>query len=225
MRIDALFFDFDGVIADTETIWLDCIYGFCVDRNVPVSRRELLDCLGDGDVRMMRLVSDRSGMAEKEIAAALHESFVEKTRDLGMRPGISRYLEFARKQGLKRALVSNSNDAYISNWLKRLGIEAEFDFVITRDSGLPIKPAPDMYSRAAQALQVQPERAIAIEDSVIGLTSALGAGLYAAAYPNACSEEDVRGFCAPVVDLGRMPPEQMIDRVFSYYRNGIPSIL
>lgn len=219
MQIEAIFFDFDGVIADTETVWFDGICKFCRERSVPVSQRELMDYLGDGDVMMMRLVSQRSGLGEEEIVRDLHEAFVRATESLELRPGISEYLEYVRAAGLKCALVSNSDSDYIEKWLVQLGIKNRFDCVVTRDCGLAIKPAPDLYRAALSQLELRAERVLAIEDSVIGLRAALAAGLHTIAYPNACSCQDVEAFGAPSVDLGRIHPAQLLERLESFRYN------
>lgn len=213
MEIQALFFDFDGVIADTETVWIGCIVDYCAMHGAPVTQEELQRYLGDGDVMMLEYVSKCCGTPKEEILAALRVSFADRTRKLGLRPGVRHYLDFARSNGLRLAIVSNSTNDYIHRWLKQLDIEGRFDLIVTRDGHLPAKPAPDMYRWAAQQLQIPPEHAIAIEDSPIGLRSALDAGFRVVAYPNPSSPETVASLAPLVVDLGRVPPEKMIECV------------
>lgn len=216
MQIEAIFFDFDGVIADTETAWFNCICQFCKERNVPVSKRELMDYLGDGDIMMMRLVSQRSGLSKEEILRDLHEGFVRGTESLGLRPGIAEYLEYVHTARLKCALVSNSDSGYIEKWLVQLGIKNRFDCIITRDCGLPVKPAPDLYQAALDQLGLRMEQVLAIEDSVIGLRAALAAGLHTIAYPNACSRLDVETFGAPSIELEHISPEQLLEHLEAF---------
>ena len=217
MLPEGLFFDFDGVIVDTETPWLDCVARFCRSRGADVTREALLPFLGDGDVQMLRFVSSRCGMSEDAIMAVLRPDFAEATRSLGMRPGIAECLDWAARAGLRLALVSNSDDTYIWRWLRRLGIEERFHAVITRSSGLALKPSPEMYICAARMLGVEPGCVVCIEDSPMGLRSALAAGLLAAAYPNGCLSYDMMEMDVPYIDPGREAPEAMARRVVGYY--------
>ena len=150
MLPEGLFFDFDGVIADTELPWLECIARFCRARGQDIAPQALLPFLGDGDEGMLRFVSARCGLPAQAILAALRPDFAEATRSLGMRPGIAGCLDWAARAGLRLALVSNSDDAYIDRWLRRLGIAGRFHAVVTRSSGLQLKPSPEMYAFAAQ---------------------------------------------------------------------------
>jgi len=217
MLPEGLFFDFDGVIADTELPWLECAARFCRARGQNVALEALLPYLGDGDEGLLRFVSARCGLPPDAILAAMRPDFAEATRSLGLRPGIGRYLDWAAGADLRLALVSNSSDAYIDRWLRRLGLVGRFHAVVTRSSGLAMKPAPDMYCSAAQTLGVEPRRVVCIEDSPMGLRSALAAGLMAAAYPNDRLEQGVADLGVPVIDLAREVPEAMLRRVIDHY--------
>lgn len=210
MQIEALCFDFDGVIADTETIWFDCMYRFCRERNCGANWELLLDCVGDGDVRLLAHVRELTGLEDEEILSRVRADFYDRAEHLGTRPGVHAYLDYAKASGLKLALVSNSRGPYIRRWLARLGLSDRFDCVVTRDETLPIKPAPHLYLRAVQLLGVAPNRAIAIEDSLIGLRAALSAGLCAVGFPNALSKEAMRRHFSFCFDLAEVPPETLI---------------
>lgn len=140
MSIEGLFFDFDGVIADTETCWVQTIVSYCAARGIALDRRTLYSYLGDGDVQMLRYLGMCCGAAPEALLADLRPLFRQKTEQLTLRPGIRTYIKYAQEQNLRLALVSNSTAPYISRWLNKLGLRDVFSCVVTRTPEVPGKP-------------------------------------------------------------------------------------
>jgi HAD superfamily hydrolase (TIGR01509 family) len=86
-------------------------------------------------------------------------------------PGSLRYLRSAGAAGLRRAVVSSSQNTHAV--LAAVGIEGDFDVcvdgVVAERDGLPGKPAPDTYLAAAHALGIQPSQAAVFEDALAGV--------------------------------------------------------
>ena len=208
----AFFFDFDGVIVDTETPWVEAVTAFCSEYAVPISTRALLDCLGDGDVRMLEYLAGRCGRTREEILQVLRRDFMRRTDGLQLRAGVARYLDYAWEEGYRLAMISNSTRAYIDRWLKKLSLEGVFDCIITRDCGGRMKPHPDLYQKALNRLGLRGEEVIAIEDSTIGLAAARAAGLWEVAFPNDATRQTEAGRHFRAIDLGRIPPGELVAR-------------
>lgn len=218
MSIEGLFFDFDGVIADTETCWVQTIVSYCAARGIALDRRTLYSYLGDGDVQMLRYLGMCCGAAPEALLADLRPLFRQKTEQLTLRPGIRTYIKYAQEQNLRLALVSNSTAPYISRWLNKLALRDVFSCVVTRTPEVPGKPAPDLYLAALQKTGLAARHVLAVEDSMLGLRAACAAGVCAVAYPNEATREEVTksfGFCA---DLGRISPQALIDQTEHFYR-------
>lgn len=218
MSIEGLFFDFDGVIADTETCWVQTIVSYCAAHGIALDRRTLYSYLGDGDVQMLRYLGMCCGAAPETLLAELRPLFQQKTEQLTLRPGIRAYIKYAQEQNLRLALVSNSTAPYISRWLNKLGLRDVFSCVVTRTPEVPGKPAPDLYLAALQKTGLAARNVLAVEDSMLGLRAACAAGVCAVAYPNEATREEVTksfGFCA---DLGRISPQALIDQTEHFYR-------
>lgn len=218
MSIEGLFFDFDGVIADTETCWVQTIVSYCAARGIALDRRTLYSYLGDGDVQMLRYLGMCCGAAPEALLADLRPLFRQKTEQLTLRPGIRTYIKYAQEQNLRLALVSNSTAPYISRWLNKLGLRDVFSCVVTRTPEVPGKPAPDLYLAALQKTGLAARHVLAVEDSMLGLRAACAAGVCAVAYPNEATREEVTksfGFCA---DLGSISPQALIDQTEHFYR-------
>ncbi|MCI8464334.1 MAG: HAD family phosphatase [Lachnospiraceae bacterium] len=217
MKIEAIFFDFDGVIADTETVWMNCACDYCKDRGNLSDREILFSFAGDGDVELLRYLSEGGTFGQEEILTEIKGRFERASGKISIRPGIEEYLRFAREQNLKLALVSNSGQDYIDRWLERLGLQERFDCVVTRSVDIPMKPAPDLYLLALSRLGVRPEKTVAFEDSVLGMRAARAAGLRAVAYPNEVTEKEIHAqgfFCT---DLGTIAPKELLTQIEKVY--------
>jgi putative hydrolase of the HAD superfamily len=86
--------------------------------------------------------------------------------------------------GLRVGLASSSGDEWIYGWLKHYSLENRFEVVKTRDDVKAVKPDPELYLAAAEALNLEPGVCAAIEDSPNGSIAALAAGMHAIAVPN-----------------------------------------
>ena len=218
MSIEGLFFDFDGVIADTETCWVETIEEYCAAQKRPIDRKMLDLCLGDGDVGMLEYLSRCTGSTPEQLLDALRPRFREKTARLTLRPGIAAGICYAQEHALRLALVSNSTQSYLDGWLKKLGLENVFSCVVARTPQIPGKPAPDLYLLALQKTGLCPERTIAVEDSVLGLRAACAAGICAVAYPNEATRKAVADTFGLCVDLGMVSPQVWIRQTEEFYR-------
>jgi HAD superfamily hydrolase (TIGR01509 family) len=189
--IKALIFDFDGLVLDTETPeylawkniyqefgfdlpiseWGSIIGGYGASNFDPAEHLSLL-CQGRLDS-----VSLRSRHRLESHAAIACESLL---------PGVVDYIHEAKRLGLKLAIASSSEHAWVDTHAQRLGIFDHFDMVICRDDvGMGrTKPNPDLFLLALDQLQVQKNEAIIFEDSPNGVTAANRAGIFVVAVPN-----------------------------------------
>jgi HAD superfamily hydrolase (TIGR01509 family) len=187
--IQALIFDFDGLILDTETpevqIWQDLYsrYGqeFPLDewvRTVVGSTVANLDPV----VQLEKLTGtqlDRQAMHEQ-----VHRTRMDLQASLPPLPGVANYLDSARRLGLRLAVASSSPHAWVDAYLKRLGFFDLFDAVICREDASRLKPAPDLFLAALSALHLRADQALALEDSPNGVRAAQAAGLRVIGVPN-----------------------------------------
>jgi len=186
--VRAFLFDFDGLILDTETAsragwqWLYRELG----HELPEDKWQLMVGTVDGwDIwgHLDGLVGepvDREHWNERRFA---HELTLLETEEL--RPGISDYLAYAEREGLKRAIVSSASRAWIDRHLERLERAYGWDAIVTADHDPErAKPRPTLYLEALDAVGVAAHEAIAFEDSPNGATAAKAAGIYVVGIPN-----------------------------------------
>ena len=218
MSLEALIFDVDGTLAETEDLhrrsfnhaFAQLGLDFEWDHTLYT---ELLQTTG-GKERFLRYVEqyqpDRHDLVERvgEIHAQKSRAYLALLRDgaLPLRPGVARLIHEARRAGIKLAIATTTTPENVAALLvSTLGPESPGWFAISAgDMVARKKPDPAVYAVALRMLMVEPENAIAFEDSVNGLASARSAGLGGVvATPSLfLKDEDLSAATAIVSDLG-----------------------
>jgi putative hydrolase of the HAD superfamily len=212
--ISAFIFDFDGVIADTESVWVESLWAFSERYRLGIPFEALLDHVGDGDTGMMDLLARRLGSKCRldSLYHELREDFMHRTEQLGARDGVLSYLDFAARNGIKLACASNSERPYIDRWLAKLGLAERFAVTVTRseagDEG--VKPRPDIYIMALRMLSLRPDDALAFEDSLTGVKAAETAGIRCVLVPNRVTENKTSTLPNHRLSMAEKPPEQLL---------------
>jgi len=202
LTFDALVFDVDGTLADTEELhrraFNEAFFACGVDwRWGPALYAELLQITG-GKERIADYISRRQMPAAERgrLLRLIPEMHAAKTRiyrellSLGYlhpRSGVVRLMKEARAAGVKLAIASTTSPENVESLLSSsFGKDATrwFSAIATGDVVPRKKPAPDIYTLALKKLGIAPERAIAFEDSAIGVRSAKAAGLFTVATPS-----------------------------------------
>ncbi len=126
-------------------------------------------------------------------------------------PGVIEYLVAARQLGLKTAVASSSTRKWVMDHLNRFGIGGHFDAIVCREDVKRTKPDPDLYLTALRRLGVQPDEAIAFEDSTNGIHAAKAAGLFCVAVPNLLTADlDLTKADLRLLSLDAMPLRDVI---------------
>ncbi|KAA3642390.1 MAG: HAD family hydrolase [Chloroflexi bacterium] len=185
----ALIFDFDGLIVDTEIpdyeSWQEIYRQH--DCELPLEKWALI-VGGDGTTGFdpFDYLEESYGQPidREAIWIKRRKRDVEITMRQPVLPGVKDYIRDAKAQGLKLAVASSSPESWVKGHLTRLGLWEQFDAVRTADDVEQTKPAPDLFLAALDALGVQADEAIVLEDSPNGLTAAREAGVFCVAVPN-----------------------------------------
>ncbi len=186
--VEAVVFDFDGLILDTEgpvfTAWQD---EFAAHGCPPLTLEEwALEIGTSGGLDLVELMRSRATRPVDE--DAMHERRRVRRDELlaqeTARPGVHAWLDDADELGLGLAVASSSPLEWVQPHLERLGLAHRFAYLACFGDGIAGKPAPDSYLAACAALDVEPRAAIAIEDSPHGVSAARAAGLWCIAVPH-----------------------------------------
>lgn len=202
LSFDALVFDVDGTLADTEELhrqaFNEAFFACGVDwRWGPALYADLLQITG-GKERIAEYISRRQMPAVERgrLLRLIPQMHAAKTRiyrelvalgHLRPRSGVVRLMKQARAAGVRLAIASTTSPENVESLLSAsFGKDALrwFSAIATGDVVPKKKPAPDIYNLALEKLGIFPERAIAFEDSAIGVRSAKAAGLFTIATPS-----------------------------------------
>jgi HAD superfamily hydrolase (TIGR01509 family) len=186
--VEAVVFDFDGLILDTEgpvfTAWQE---EFEAHGCTPMTIDEWALEIGTaGGLDLVEMIRTRATVPFDEDAmharrrARRDELLAEEVA----RPGVHEWLDAADALGLPLAIASSSPRDWVEPHLENLGLRHRFAALACFGAGVAGKPAPDTYLAACAAIAVEPRRAIAIEDSPHGVTAAKAAGLRCIAVPH-----------------------------------------
>jgi len=202
LTFDALVFDVDGTLADTEELhrqaFNEAFFACGINwRWGPALYADLLQITGGKERIASFLSQQRVSAAERgRLLRLIPQIHATKTRlyqelvalgHLRPRDGVRRLMMEARSAGLKLAIASTTSPENVESLLtSSFGSDAPgwFAAIATGDVVANKKPAPDIYNLALQQVGVAPHRAIAFEDSAIGVRSAKAAGLFTIATPS-----------------------------------------
>jgi putative hydrolase of the HAD superfamily len=187
MGIDALVFDFDGLLMDTETASLRAWQYLWRWHGLELDTGTFFAPHG-GDVTAERYAALASAVGADYDQAASHAQRMVYRKDLHaalvLSAGIGPWLDEARDLGLRLAVASSSPRDWISGHLSRTGYLDRFELLACGDEVTAVKPAPDVYRLALSRLEVPADRAVAFEDTVHGMAAAKEAGLRCVAIPH-----------------------------------------
>ncbi len=196
MTLDAVVFDFDGLIMDSEWVIFESARAAFESHGHSLSVEAWSTVVGindDHEPRWWELLCDggrhhrlrarrlRSGLRLDEPREALKAAMLE----LPALPGVEVLVDSLTAQGVPLGVASSSSRGWLERNLERLGLVHRFATLVGADVvGGVGKPAPDVYLRACADLGAEPARSVALEDSVHGVAAAKAAGMRAVAVPS-----------------------------------------
>ena len=210
MSFQAVIFDMDGLLMDSEGVGLTVMHqcGRLQGYDIPVD-----------------MVRETIGSNKQSSSDFYHQFFPELDTDrlfldfknamcdlarqggIPLKKGARELLEAVKARHIPMAVASSSGLSTIRVYLESVGIISYFDHIMT-GSGLPSKPAPDVFLKTAEALHAAPERCLVLEDSIHGVQAGRAAGMTVVMVPDMIPyTEDLKPFCDYVLpDLAAVIP-------------------
>ena len=200
---DAVIFDLDGVLLDSEPIYLGATNAVLAREGKYLRPEENARYIGNRYRDMLADLIPRMGLAHdaeyyiRETSQAVLEAF---GGPLEPPPGARALIERLAEHEVPRAVGSSSSHAWVDRILTSLGIRDHFPVIVGGDDVTHGKPAPDIFLRCAELLEVAPAGCAVIEDSVHGVLAARSAGMTAIGLRTAATATLVLDGCLAVVD-------------------------
>jgi len=213
---DAVVFDMDGVIFDSERAVMNCWLLLADKYGIKNIEKPYLACTGTTVQKTKQIMLEAYGddfpydEYAKEASRMYHEKY--DGGRLPMKSGVVEILDFLKSNGKKIALASSTRKQTVINQLRDAKILDYFDEVITGDMVTRSKPEPDIFLLACEKIGVEPNRAYAIEDSYNGIRAAYRGGLKPIMVPDLLpADQEMREKAEEVIDN--------LDNVVLYLRN------
>lgn len=187
-KIQAVVFDFDGLIVDTEVQWYNAVREIYAEYGADFTLEIFGSIVGTHsgpdfiECKLEELIG--RPVDRPAVKAAYQARQRELSKGQQPRPGVEDYIRAAKDLGLKIGLASSSHRDWIDRHLEELGLRHHFVHIRTADDVEKVKPDPALYLRVLEDLGVEPQHAIAFEDSPNGALAAHRAGMNVVIVPN-----------------------------------------
>lgn len=199
---DGVIFDMDGLMVDTEPVWMKCWepalahFGYAAPPGIADAVR---GSSGDAAARILReMVSPQldakafweyfSSLAEQAFAQG-----VEK------KPGLDELLAYLGERNVPCAVASSSSRRGIESNLRSIGATDRFQAIVPSSDVSHAKPAPDIFLEAARRLGTKPSRTMVLEDSFNGVRAGAAGGFFTVMVPDlACPDDEIRSVASRV---------------------------
>lgn len=204
-KYDAVVFDMDGVIFDSERCVFECWIEIADKYGIKDIEKNFLACTGTTMSRTREIMMEAYGADfsyddfAHEASVIFHEKY--DNGNLPIKAGVFELLDYLKEQGKKIALATSTRRQTVLYQLEQAGILKYFDEIITGDMVTKSKPDPEIYLMACEKIAVKPQNAFAIEDSYNGIRSAQAGGLRAIMVPDLLSaNEEMKELSEVVLD-------------------------
>ncbi|MGB2694431.1 MAG: HAD family phosphatase [Dehalococcoidia bacterium] len=182
-RFRAVIFDMDGVLADSEPAFYEALNEVIAPAGKRIDWAQYQELLGTSTSTTWNRVRDMLSLDgdPKEYLDRYNVVLLDHLRKpRPPLPGVRGLLERLRAQHTPIGLATSSWEPWVHAVLGAAELPLEcFDAIVWRQMAEKSKPAPDLYLKAAELLEIEPSACVAIEDTPVGIGSAQAAGMFA----------------------------------------------
>ncbi|CAN5892239.1 HAD family phosphatase [soil metagenome] len=194
MRLEGILFDMDGLLLDSERLYLEASRQAFGEYSFDLQTEAYLECICTPDVQAVEILRAAYGEAlpVEQVMARAATLYGERVRaePVPLKMGCLELLNFLQANDIKRAVVTSTRTEMAEHKLKLAGIREAFAFVVGGDQVERSKPDPAIYRRGVEKLGVPVEACLVLEDSENGVRAAVAAGLRVIQVPDLKAPSD-----------------------------------
>lgn len=195
MKIEAVLFDMDGLMVDTESLSTKALISCAKEQNYDMTREETLQVLGFTEASIYEFWENyfKDSHVDGIKLADDHYEYIEKvlfTTGPDRMPYIEELLKYLKENNYKIAVASSSNIDHIVNNMEKTGLKKYIDKMASGEEVPNGKPAPDVFLLAAERLGVKPENCLVLEDSKSGIKAGRASGATVFMVPDMFTPDD-----------------------------------
>ena len=187
-EFEAVIFDMDGVIFDSERCVIECWKEIAEKYDIPDIEEACIECTGINTKLTTEKMRNRYGkeFPYETYRAEMRALFQSRYSDgrLPVKEGAVELLEALQKEGKKIALASSTREEMVRKELTEAGLIDYFNVLVCGDQVEKSKPAPDIFLKACECLGLAPQVCYGIEDSHNGIRACAAAGLHTIMVPD-----------------------------------------
>lgn len=195
--MQAVIFDMDGVLCDSEPFIAEAACRMFLERHgAGVAPADFVSYIGTGEDRYLGGVAEKHGVRLDMPADKIrtYEIYLEIIRGrLPPLPGVHAFVAACRRRGLKLAVATSADRMKMEGNLREIGLPPDsFDACVMGEMIARKKPAPDIFLKAAELMEVPPPECMVVEDAPSGLRAAVAAGMRRLGLTTGFSDADLR---------------------------------
>lgn len=180
MVTEAVIFDMDGVIFDSEKVICDVWEEYAEKIGLANMHELMIKCIGLNNLATKKLFLETYGddfpyEDHLRVISGKYHAICDDGR-LPLKPGVNNLLSFLKERNIRIAIASSTRIQTVTAQIKAAGIDGYFEKVIGGDMVVKSKPEPDIFLRACEELSVDAKNCFVIEDSYNGVRAAFAAG-------------------------------------------------
>ncbi|PWL31366.1 MAG: hexitol phosphatase HxpB [Fluviicola sp. XM-24bin1] len=195
-QFDAVIFDMDGVLIDSEPLWKIAMEEAFQSVGCNITRKDFQKTVGlriDEVVRFWYKERGWEGLTPEQLEDVIMQKMVALIQANGEPlPGVLETIDYLRQNGFKIGLGTSSYRVLIDAVLETLQLTTSFDFTHSAEDEIMGKPHPAVYLTVAARLNVAPQKCLVIEDSFNGVVAGLAAQMKVVCIPEKTHHPDER---------------------------------
>ena len=196
----AVIFDMDGVIFDTERVYLEIWKSVFEKYGYKMTKELYVNVMGTGRKNVIKTFLENFGddlPIEKMYEEKDNQLFyIIENQGIPLKKGVKELFSMLKEKNYKIALATSAKRERVEKQIKDKWLKESFDAIVCGDDVEKGKPSPDIFLKAAKKIDVEPENCFVVEDSPAGIKAAFSGGMKGIHVEDLkAADEDILKYC------------------------------